>query len=162
MRSVVPTWRFVMAGAADYQNPSSISAEILAKYQSEGIIEWLGLVEDMEPLFAAAGIVCLPSYYREGVPKFLLESGRRGMRRCPLRTLPAAERRSLMESRETNSLRDPVALADCIIALIRDRARRERYGIQGRHLAAERFDIRAVVAQINDIYAELMTNANSA
>jgi glycosyltransferase involved in cell wall biosynthesis len=55
--------------------------------------------------------------------------------------------------------RDPQALAECLTALIRDRARREQYGIEGRRLAAERFDIRAVVERTNEIYDELVARS---
>ena len=40
----------------------------------EGTIEWLGKVEDIREAFALADCVVLPSRYREGVPRSLLEA----------------------------------------------------------------------------------------
>jgi glycosyltransferase involved in cell wall biosynthesis len=159
VRNSMPTWRFVMVGAADYQNPSSVPATTLEQFQSQGIIEWPGLVDDMDPLFAAASIVCLPSYYREGVPKFLLEAAAAG---CAVVTTDLPGCREAIIDGVTGDLvppRDPQALAECLTALIRDRARREQYGIEGRRLAAERFDIRAVVERTNEIYDELVARS---
>jgi glycosyltransferase involved in cell wall biosynthesis len=162
VRSSIPTWRFVMAGAADYRNPSSVAAETLERYQAEGVIEWHGLVEDMDPLFESASIVCLPSYYREGIPKFLIEAAAAS---CAVVTTDLPGCREAIINGVTGDLvpaRDPRALAECLSALILDPARREQYGIQGRRLAAERYDIRAVVAQVNDIYDSLVSAAESA
>ena len=161
VRSFKPNWRFVIAGAADYQNPSSIPAEVLEQFQAQGVIEWRGLVKDMDPLLASASIVCLPSYYREGIPKFLLEGAASG---CAVVTTDLPGCREAIINGVTGDLvppRDPQALARCLTSLIADRARRERYGAEGRRFAAERFDIRAVVAQTNDIYEKLISAAGS-
>jgi len=40
----------------------------------EGLIEWYGFQEDVRPFYCMADCVVLPSYYREGVPRVLLEA----------------------------------------------------------------------------------------
>ena len=77
IKNLAQDWQFVLAGVAGYGNPTSIGAEQLEAWESEGCIRWLGHVEDMVPLFRDAAIVCLPSY-REGMPKALLEAAAAG------------------------------------------------------------------------------------
>jgi hypothetical protein len=43
-----------------------------------------------------------------------------------------------------------------LLRLIEDRTRRERYGMEGRKLAAARFGIDGVVARILELYADLL------
>ena len=45
---------------------------------AEGVVEWLGHVEDMGTLLASVDIVVLPSY-REGLPKGLVEAAACGL-----------------------------------------------------------------------------------
>lgn len=151
-------WRFVLAGAADYQNPSSVPRQQIEDWQAEGVVDWLGHVEDMTPLFRAASIVCLPSY-REGMPKSLLEAAAAG---CAVITADTTGCREAILPGETGDLvpvHDSKALADALLSLINDRKRRERYGYAGRRLATSRFDVNAVANHTLEIYEELIKNA---
>jgi glycosyltransferase involved in cell wall biosynthesis len=156
VRRTAPTWRFVMAGAADYENPRSVSADCLRQFQAEGLIEWLGHVWDMGPLYEEASIVCLPSYYREGMPKALLEAAAAG---CAVVTADTTGCREAIVAGVTGDLvppRDVDALAEVLRGLVADRARRESYGAEGRRLAKERFGIDAVIARVLEIYKDLL------
>lgn len=158
LKSRAPGWRFLMAGAADYRNPSSVPAEMLERFHAEGSIEWLGHVEDMTALYEKASIVCLPSYYREGVPKALLEAAAAS---CAVVTADSTGCREAIIPGETGDLvppRSSHALAETLFSLISDRARRESYGRVGRKLATERFGIDAIVGRILAIYEELARN----
>lgn len=153
-----PEWRFLLAGAADYKNPSAISAEEMENWQREGAIEWLGHVDDMSAWFARAAIVCLPSY-REGMPKALLEAAAAG---CAVVTTDVTGCREAIVDGETGDLvpvRDTEALSKTLLALMRDEERRIRYGINGQKRARERFSIDAVVEQTFNIYQEILKNA---
>ena len=158
LKAAAPSWRFVLAGTADYQNPSSVSREQIEAWQAEGIVEWLGHVEDIAPLFAKASIVCLPSY-REGMPKSLLEAAAAG---CAVVTTDTTGCREAIIPGETGDLvlvRNSHALADTLQSLINDRDRRERYGHAGRRLAVSRFGVDAVIRQTLVIYQELLKDA---
>ena len=151
-------WRFILAGAADYQNPSSIPRQQIEDWQADGLVEWLGHVEDMTPLFRLASIVCLPSY-REGMPKSLLEAAAAG---CAVITTDTTGCREAILPGETGDLvpvQDNKSLAEALLSLINDRQRRERYGYAGRRLAISRFDINAVSNRTLEIYEELIKNA---
>ncbi|MDP4835623.1 MAG: glycosyltransferase, partial [Burkholderiales bacterium] len=66
--------RFVLVGKPDVENPSSITVGQLHKWRDSGAVEWWGHKENMPEVLSQATVICLPSYYGEGVPKVLLEA----------------------------------------------------------------------------------------
>lgn len=73
-----PDWQFVMAGATDPGNPSSLSEDELSALERECGVSWIGRCDAVPELLASAHVVCLPTYYREGLPKSLLEAAAAG------------------------------------------------------------------------------------
>jgi glycosyltransferase involved in cell wall biosynthesis len=67
-----PQARFQIAGGLD-PNPDSIRQDELQHWQVEGIIEYLGRLEDIRPAYVGARIFVLPSY-GEGTPRTVLEA----------------------------------------------------------------------------------------
>lgn len=150
-------WRFVLAGGADLENPSKVDEAVLQLWHRDATPEWLGHVNEMPPLYAAASIVCLPSF-REGLPKSLLEGAAAG---CAIVTTDVAGCREAILPGISGDLvkpRDAAALANAIEALICDPIRRERYGRAGRELALSRYGIDRVVAQTLAVYDELLSH----
>ena len=128
-------------------------------WHNEGIIEWHGHVVDIAPLFNKAAIVCLPSYYREGMPKSLLEAAAAG---CAVVTTDSTGCKDAIVAGVAGDLvapRDDIALADCLLALILDKNRRSSYGIEGRKRAIEMFSVHSVVEKTLSIYQESLTHA---
>src|SRR3546814_18974624 len=99
----------------------------------------------MKQVFAASHIVCLPSYYGEGLPKVLLEAAATGR---PIITTNLPGCREIGRSGE-NALvvppRDAAAVADAIKTLVRDPALRSRVGARGRDLVMSEFSEAPVV-----------------
>lgn len=150
-------WRFVLAGAAGYDNPTAIGMTQLQAWQAEGCIEWLGHVDDMTPLFRAAAIVCLPSY-REGMSKALLEAAAAG---CAVVTTDVTGCREAIEPGVTGELvpvRDSEALAKVLLSLVKDGSRRQTYGVKGQERARAMFSVASVVSQTVQIYKGLLGN----
>jgi glycosyltransferase involved in cell wall biosynthesis len=155
LRSRGSQWRFVLAGGADMQNPTTLDEAILREWHRDATPEWLGHVDDMPSLYAGASIVCLPSY-REGMPKTLLEAAAAG---CAIVTTDIAGCREAILPGTSGDLvppRDAPALAEAIQSLIDDRDRRERYGRAGRELALARHGINDVVDRTLAIYDQLL------
>lgn len=155
LRKHATGWRFVLAGAAGYDNPSAISVSQLQAWQDEGVVEWLGHVDDMVPWFRDAAIVCLPSY-REGMPKALLEAAAAG---CAVVTTDVTGCREAIEPGVTGDLvpvRDSEALAKALFSLVKDQFRREAYGAKGQVRAQGMFSIKSVVHQTIEIYKGLL------
>jgi len=69
---------FRLLGFLDVNNPSAVSNKDMQSWVNEGIISYLGTSDNVENEIAKVDCMVLPSFYREGVPKSLLESGAMG------------------------------------------------------------------------------------
>jgi glycosyltransferase involved in cell wall biosynthesis len=74
IRQEFPNTSFELLGFLDVENPTAIPSEQIYHWQREGSIQYLGKTEDVRPYVAACDCFVLPSYYREGTPRSLLEA----------------------------------------------------------------------------------------
>jgi len=145
----------LLAGDPDPGNPAAVPEADVRAWVEEGLLQWLGHVDDMPVLLRSVDIVALPSY-REGLPKGLIEAGASG---CALIATDVPGCRDVVEH-EVDGLRVPVkdgaALADAIGRLVRDVDLRARLGAAAREKAIAQFDERSVVSKTMLVYGELM------
>lgn len=66
--------KFSILGAIDPDSPSSISKETLDAWTQEGVINHIGFVNDVREEIRSHHCIVLPSYYKEGIPRSLLEA----------------------------------------------------------------------------------------
>jgi glycosyltransferase involved in cell wall biosynthesis len=156
------TARFVLVGTPDPFNPGSLSEAQLRSWDSEGIVEWQGFRRDMPRVLQEASIVCLPTYYREGVPRVLMEAAACGR---PLVTTDMPGCRDIVQN-EVNGLIVPIhdvdRLAAALKRLIVDRELRARLGIASRALAEKEFALPRVLDQFWQLYSTLRVPASQA
>ena len=69
---------FQLLGFLDVQSPMAISKVQMDIWESSGIINYLGTSDDVRIEISKADCMVLPSYYREGTPRTLLESASMG------------------------------------------------------------------------------------
>ncbi|MEH6534653.1 MAG: glycosyltransferase family 4 protein, partial [Photobacterium frigidiphilum] len=69
---------FNLLGFLDVNNPSAVSKAEMQAWVDEGIVNYLGVSDSVETEIAKVDCMVLPSFYREGVPKSLLEAGAMG------------------------------------------------------------------------------------
>lgn len=69
-----PEVQFQILGPTDDKNPGAVSQADIEGLVSERAVEYLGSVDDVRPAIASADCVVLPTYYREGTPRSLLEA----------------------------------------------------------------------------------------
>lgn len=153
--------RFVLVGRPDPGNPGSVDEAQLREWQGEGCIEWWGYRADMPEVLAQCHIGCLPSYYREGLPKFLIEAAAAGL---PLVTTDATGCREAVDEGQNGFLvppRDPVALAATLERLIGDADLRREFGAHSRAIAETRFDSHRIHAAVLAVYRELLTQGGA-
>ncbi|MGL6260726.1 glycosyltransferase family 4 protein [Vibrio sp. WXL210] len=143
--------KFVLVGDVDEGNPKSISYSDLEKYLSPDCIEHWGYQDDIPATMAKANVVVLPSY-REGLPKCLIEAASIG-RAVVTTDVPGC--RDAVESKKT-ALLVPVKtiepLVKAIEKLLYDNSLRHSFGVNGRILAEQEFDIDSVISKHIDIY----------
>ena len=69
---------FRLLGFLDIDNPSAVPKGKMTEWVEAGIVNYLGVSDKVEEEIAKVDCMVLPSYYREGVPKSLLEAGAMG------------------------------------------------------------------------------------
>lgn len=149
--------RFVLAGMPDAGNPSAVPLEQLRRWNAEGAVEWIGYCDDMAGLLRQSHIACLPSYYREGLPKFLLEAMASGL---PVISTDAIGCRQAVEQGVTGLLvppRNVQALVQALESLLGDARQRQRMGLAGRARVMRLFDGRIVIGRTLDLYSGLLS-----
>jgi len=68
-----PNVSFGILGPFYPDNPSAVTEESMERWQNEGVIDYLGVSENVEDFIATSDCVVLPSY-REGLSRVLLEA----------------------------------------------------------------------------------------
>ena len=134
VRAQHPALRFTLVGAPDEGNPAAVPEARLQAWQAEGVIDWQGRRDDIPAVWRESHIAILPSYYREGLPKTLLEAASCGR---PIVAADVPGSREIAREGESALLvppRDPAALAEAILRLAEDPALRARLGAGGRRL----------------------------
>src|SRR6266849_7189519 len=109
VRQRFPDAEFCLLGFLDVQNPAAISRRQMEAWVAEGAVNYLGETVDVRPYIAAADCIVLPSYYREGVPRSLLEAAAMGR---PIVTSNAVGCREVVEDRVNGFLCRPRDAAD--------------------------------------------------
>ena len=148
-------WRFLVAGGEDLGNPSSLSDAELQALETNYGVQWLGHVDDMPELMSRADVVCSPTYYREGLPKCLLEASAAG---CAMIASDIAGCREAVTPGVTGLLVPPrqvPPLARAMITLGEDEVLRQRLGEAARQKAQAIFGVDDVVEHTFRIYEEL-------
>lgn len=147
--------RFLLVGAPDPMNPTSIPLETLKGWHGRQGIEWLGWREDVDQLLREVDVICLPSY-REGLPKSLIEAAATGL---PIVTTDTPGCREVVRHGDNGFLvpvRDVPQLADALGRLVGDPQLRERMGKRGAEIAAAEFSSERVVAETLSLYREML------
>ena len=149
--------RFVIVGETDPENPASVPVETVRAWDDAGDVEWWGhqAPDEMADVLRRAHVVCLPSYYREGVPKVLIEAAATGR---PIVTTDVPGCREIVADGENGFLvppRDARAVAARIESLLQSRARRREMGKAGRARVESRFTARQVANSIVEAYDRL-------
>lgn len=148
--------RFVLVGAPDDENPTSVPVSQLEAWEREGVVEWWRQRTDMPEVLAASHVVVLPTFYREGLPKILIEAAAAG-RPAVATDIPGC--REAVQDGVNGILiptRDAAATAEAVTTLVADRDLRLRMGAAARELALRNFTLEATVDQIVGIYTELL------
>ena len=146
---------FLLAGDPDPGNPAAVPEATVHDWVAEGLLHWLGHVDDMPALFASVDVVVLPSY-REGLPKGLIEAAACAL---PLVTADVPGCREVVTDGVDGLLvpvRDADALATAIARLHDDPALASRLGAAARQHALDEFDERIVIARTQAVYHELL------
>jgi glycosyltransferase involved in cell wall biosynthesis len=147
-----PEWKIVLAGNGEEEQARVLACELGIKEQ----VELLGWVsgEAKHKAFCEAKALCLPSY-AEGFPMAVLDACSYGL---PVITTPVGGVPDIAVDGENMLLFEPgdvVTLAEKLEMIISDESLRERLAKQSCNLAAGKFGLGTVTAQVANIYDNL-------
>lgn len=134
---------FILCGEIT-ENRDSFTREELLKKTDDKYIKWLGYREDIPDLLMSSDIMCFPSYYREGVPKSLLEASAAGL---PIITTNSVGCRDVVVEGINGfivPIHSPHEIASAIKKLIIDKKLRENMGIKSREMAEKDYNVQDV------------------
>jgi len=142
VRAVSPDTSIRLLGDLD-TNPTAITADELAGWTREGVVEYLGSTDDVRPFLGDTHVYVLPSY-GEGMPRSVLEAMAVG-RPIIVTDVPGC-RETVVDGWNGRMVpaRDPGALADAMLDLIARADALPEMGQRSRGMAEERFDVRKV------------------
>ncbi|MEZ0327091.1 MAG: glycosyltransferase family 4 protein [Fimbriimonas sp.] len=148
--------RFVLAGAPDEGNPGTVTEAQLKEWQDSGAVEWWGHQSNMQEVLAQSAIMVLPSRYKEGLPKVLIEAASVGR---PIVTTDIPGCREIVQDGKNGYLiqiGDQQALNDSILKLLKDPELRTRFGKAGRQLVLDEFAESIVVEKNQELLRALV------
>ena len=147
--------RFQLLGPLNVENRTAILPDQMDAWIQEGVIEYLGETHDVRPYIADSACVVLPSYYREGLPRSLLEAC--AMAR-PIITTDNVGCRDIVDDGENGYLckvKDPVDLANKIERMLMLSSKQlADMGHKGREKMQREFDERIIVKRYIEVVEE--------
>jgi Glycosyltransferase len=148
IRAFAPDTRFLLLGRPETENPTGIPESELAEWQESGLITLLPESRDVRPILGSAHVFVLPSYYREGLPRTILEALSTGR---PVITTDMPGCREPIRPGRNGLLvppRDAAALAKAMRTFIDQPDRIAAMAEQARQTAVEEYDVHLVNAML--------------
>ena len=136
-------------------NADAVSQEELETRCDGRYIKWLDFQKDIKSILEQCHIMAFPSYYREGVPKSLIDACAVGR---PIVTTDSIGCKDVVDDGVNGFLvpvKDSEALVRKLRILVEDRELRVRMGKAAREKAEREFAIGGVIEKHLEIYREL-------
>jgi lipopolysaccharide/colanic/teichoic acid biosynthesis glycosyltransferase/glycosyltransferase involved in cell wall biosynthesis len=151
IRKEHPSARFQLLGPLD-SNPSGLTRDQLDQRLTGSGVEYLGEARDVRAFFAASTVFVLPTYYREGLPRTIIEAMAIG--RAIVTTDTPGCRETVIEGFNGFLVppRNAVALAQTLVRFAEDASLAAAMGQRSRTLAQQWFDVH----RVNDILLDVM------
>ena len=144
-----------LVGAPDTENPDSIPAETLVRWHREGAAIWNGPREDIPEVWRDSHIAVLPSFYREGIPRSLIEAASSGR---PMITCDVPGCRDFVRHGESGLVIPPRSsddLADALRRLAEDPQLRRRMGMAARQDVEAHYGDGVILARFLELYCDV-------
>lgn len=145
---------FLLCGGLD-DNPKAIKEEELKAVCDGEYIQWLGYRTDVLELLKSCHIVAFPSYYKEGLPKSLIEATAVGRPIVTTNSIGCKETVIDGYNGYLISIKDSNTLAERLKILFEDEGLRQNMGRNSRMLAEKDFSIENVIQKHLEIYNQL-------
>lgn len=147
----------VLVGPPDETDPDA--SKLVHEVEQHPDVIYLGMRKDVPRLLAAADLFVLPTYYREGLPRVLLEAAVMGL---PIVSTPVIGCREVVHDGVTGLVVEPRstdALVAAIERLMQDRALRQRLASAAKQHVVDHFSLERVARDYIALYRSVMQEA---
>lgn len=139
-----PAAQFKLVGMLDKGNPDAIKEDEIKQLHDAGVIFYCGFQKDIRTELAKSSVFVLPSYYREGTPRTILEALALG--KPVITTDNPGCRETTVDS--VNGFLIPVKNTDKLVEALEkfivDPALITKMGAESYGLAVRKYDVRKV------------------
>lgn len=144
--------RLLIVGWPDKDNPRHVDDAYIDRFKNSDVISFLGKREDIPELLAISDVFIYPSYYREGIPRGILEALSMGL---PIITtdMPGCK---LTVAQEKNgyliSPKSSEAISNTVIKILKNN-RLTEMGYESRTMAIDYFSNTVIFSEIENLYS---------
>jgi glycosyltransferase involved in cell wall biosynthesis len=143
---------FKILGFLDCENPTAISKWQLEAWISEGVIEYLGDTDYVKEVILESDCVVLPSVFREGIPRSLLEASSLGI---PVIATDIPGCRDVVDDNVTGYLCSPKNHMDLEkkmeLIVNASEEKRRTMGKAGRDRVSKLFDVNIIIGAYREV-----------
>lgn len=151
LKKKYPNVEFRLLGKAKNDTPENIPQSMIDEWTEGGYINYLGETLDVRPIIADSDCVVLPSYYREGIPRCLMEA--MSMEK-PIITTDNVGCVELIVNNVNGLMCKPKSVSDLAekmeTMLNHPKESRERIGRAGRNIILQKYDEKIIIQQYHD------------
>lgn len=143
---------FLMVGDFDEFNPNSIDSNFVKKHNNQNGMYFLGGRKDVMQILSISSLFIFPSYYREGIPRSVLEAMAMEL---PIVTTNYVGCKHTVEENVNGKLipvRNSEALANAILYYANNRSEARICGLRSREKLLQEFSESIVFKQFESLY----------
>lgn len=149
---IAPRTVFCLAGSSDNERYFS-KVKTMAREKAKGVpVRFLGFWKEINHLLPALDLVVIPSTVPEGCPRVALEAMAFGKPVVAYRVGGLAEMVRHGVTGYLVPLKDPGALAQRVLALVRDGNKRAKFGQEARRVVETRYHVKDYEKIIKSIF----------
>lgn len=140
-----------IVGWSDQDNPRHVDTAYINQFSDHKMIKFLGKRSDIKQLLEAADVFLYPSYYREGIPRSVLEALAMGL---PIITTKMPGCKLTVVEDENGFLIETKSSVEILNAIqkVRDVANLNLFREKSRQIAETRFSNEVIFKQIKNLY----------
>ncbi|TLV00776.1 glycosyltransferase family 4 protein [Dyadobacter luticola] len=139
-------------GEPDYHNPRTVTPDYIEQFKNSELIRFLGRQNNIPTFLRESDVFILPSYYREGIPRSILEALACGL---PVITTNVPGCNLTVKNGENGLMIEPrsvSAIKTAVETLISQKVNWNAIGDASRKLALSEFSEETVFSQIVKLY----------
>lgn len=148
----LPEARFVIVGEEEKMHADSVDIGFL---HNKSCVEYLGHKSDIVPILEQADLFLFPSYYREGVPRVIMEASATGL---PTVAFNVPGVREAVRNNITGYLIEGLnveQMASKVLHLLRNQSLRLEMGCNANKFAKEKFDKEIIQESYFQVYRNI-------